>query len=84
MRSSSVIAFTQKLWYTLLQKHRVESGGTFMMDRERMAMKNAEASVRMEGYRITPKMREQCQRVLSGKITVSQLLKQYKQKRENV
>lgn len=54
-----------------------------MMDRERMAMKNAEASVRMEGYRITPKMREQCQRVLSGKITVSQLLKQYKQKREN-
>lgn len=54
-----------------------------MMDRERMAMKNAEASVRMEGYRITPKMREQCQRVLSGKITVPQLLKQYKQKREN-
>lgn len=54
-----------------------------MMDRERMAMENAEASVRMEGYHITPKMREQCQRVLSGKITVSQLLKQYKQKREN-
>ena len=28
------------------------------------SMKNAETSVRMEGYQVTPQMREQCQRVL--------------------
>lgn len=29
-----------------------------------VSMKNAEASVRMEGCQVTPQMREQCQRVL--------------------
>ena len=29
-----------------------------------LPMKNAEASVRMEGCQVTPQMREQCQRVL--------------------
>ena len=32
-------------------------------------MKNAEASVRMEGYTVTPEMREQCERVLWGEAT---------------
>ena len=32
-------------------------------------MKNAEASVRMEGCQVTPQMREQCQRVLRGEVT---------------
>jgi len=32
-------------------------------------MKDAEASVRMEGCQVTPQMREQCQRVLRGEVT---------------
>ncbi len=40
------------------------------------SMKNAEASVRMEGCRITPEMREQCAKVLSGKATTADCLKQ--------
>ena len=34
-----------------------------------LPMKNAEASVRMEGCQVTPQMREQCQRVLRGEET---------------
>ena len=41
-----------------------------------VAMKNAEASVRMEGYRVTSRMREQCREVLAGKTTTAELLKQ--------
>lgn len=41
------------------------------------AMKNAEASVRMEGYKITPHMREQCRRVLSGKMSTAEVLRQF-------
>ncbi len=41
------------------------------------AMKNAEASVRMEGYKITPHMREQCQRVLGGKASTAEVLRQF-------
>jgi len=41
------------------------------------AMKNAEASVRMEGYNITPYMREQCRRVLGGKVSTAEVLRQF-------
>jgi len=40
-------------------------------------MKNAEASVRMEGYTVTPKMRNQCKQVLRGKTTTAECLKQF-------
>lgn len=40
-----------------------------------LPMKNAEASVRMEGYQVTPQMREQCQRVLRGEVTTAELLR---------
>lgn len=47
-------------------------------------MKNAEASVRMEGFRITPQMREHCRQVLDGKTTTAQILKQFsEQKNQN-
>ena len=39
-----------------------------------VSMKNAEASVRMEGYQVTSQMREQCQRVLRGEATTTELL----------
>lgn len=42
-----------------------------------VAMKNAEASVRMEGYTITPHMREQCQCVLGGKLSTADVLRQF-------
>ena len=41
------------------------------------AMKNAEASVRMEGYNITPQMREQCRQVLVGKTSTADILRQF-------
>ena len=40
-------------------------------------MKNAEASVRMEGYHVTSQMREQCQRVLRGEVTTAELLRRF-------
>lgn len=40
-----------------------------------LPMKNAEASVRMEGCQVTPQMREQCQRVLRGEVTTAELLR---------
>ena len=40
-------------------------------------MKNAEASVRMEGYKITPHMRAQCQRVLRGEVSTAEVLRQF-------
>ena len=42
-----------------------------------IAMKNAEASVRMEGYKVTPHMRKQCQRVLGGKVSTAEVLRQF-------
>lgn len=42
-----------------------------------VAMKNAEASVRMEGYKVTPHMREQCQQVLGGKLSTTEVLRQF-------
>ncbi len=39
-----------------------------------VSMKNAEASVRMEGCQVTPQMREQCRRVLRGELTTTELL----------
>ncbi len=47
-----------------------------------VAMKNAEASVRMEGCRITPEMREQCEAVLDGKTTTSEILKRFTEDKE--
>ena len=41
------------------------------------SMKNAEASVRMEGCQVTPQMREQCQRVLRGEVTTAELLRHF-------
>lgn len=41
-----------------------------------LPMKNAEASVRMEGCQVTPQMREQCQRMLRGEVTTAELLRQ--------
>ena len=40
-------------------------------------MKNAEASVRMEGCQVTPQMREHCQRVLRGEVTTAELLRHF-------
>ena len=42
-----------------------------------MPMKNAEASVRMEGCQVTPQMREQCRRVLRGEVTTAELLQHF-------
>ena len=42
-----------------------------------LSMKNAEASVRMEGCQVTPQMREQCQRVLRGEVTTAELLRRF-------
>ena len=42
-----------------------------------VSMKNAEASVCMEGYRVTPQMREQCACVLHGETTTAELLKRF-------
>ena len=40
-----------------------------------LPMENAEASVRMEGYEVTPEMREQCERILRGEATLADCLK---------
>ncbi|WP_275532906.1 antitoxin VbhA family protein [Flavonifractor sp. An306] len=45
-------------------------------------MENAEASVRMEGYTVTPKMREQCKRVLRGEATMEECLKRFLKSRQ--
>ena len=42
-----------------------------------VAMKNAEASVRMEDCEITPWMQEQCKKVLDGSATTAEVLKQF-------
>ena len=42
-----------------------------------VSMENAEASVRMEGYTVTPEMREQCKRVLRGEATMEECLKRF-------
>lgn len=46
------------------------------------AMKNAEASVRMEGLKVTSEMQAQCQRVLDGEITTADALMQLLSERE--
>lgn len=49
-----------------------------MVQREHaVSMKNAEASVRMEGCNITPQMRRQCEQVLRGKTTTAACLKRF-------
>ena len=42
-----------------------------------VSMKDAEASVRMEGYRVTSDMRTQCERVLRGETTTAEVLKRF-------
>ncbi len=42
-----------------------------------VAMKNAEASVRMEDREVTSWMREQCKKVLDGSMTTAEVLKQF-------
>ena len=46
------------------------------------AMNTAEASVRMEGFEVTPEMRDQFQRVLDGKTTTTDALVQLLSERE--
>lgn len=43
-------------------------------DQRTMSMRNSEASVRMEGYDITPQMRKQCERVLRGELSTEECL----------
>ena len=42
-----------------------------------VSMKNAEASVRMEGYRVTSEMKTQCERVLRCETTTAEVLKRF-------
>ena len=46
------------------------------------AMRNAEASVRMEGFEVTPEMRDQCRRVLDDETTTADALVQLLSERE--
>lgn len=46
------------------------------------ALKNAEASVRMEGFEVTSEMQEQCRRVLDGDTTTADALIQLLSKHE--
>ena len=46
-------------------------------DRRMMSMRNSEASVRMEGYEITPQMRKQCEQVLRGELSKEECLKRF-------
>ena len=54
-----------------------------MVDKDHSsAMKNAEASVRMEGCEVTSEMQEQCQCVLDGESTSADVLMQLLSERE--
>ena len=46
-------------------------------DRRMMSMRNSEASVRMEGYEITPQMRKQFEQVLRGELSTEECLKRF-------
>ena len=46
------------------------------------SMKNAEASVRTEGFEVTPEMRDQCRRVLDCETTTTDALVQLLSERE--
>jgi len=46
------------------------------------AMRNAEASVRTEGFEVTPEMRDQCRRVLDCETTTTDALVQLLSERE--
>lgn len=47
------------------------------LDQRTMSMRNSEASVRMEGYDITPQMRKQCEQVLRGEFSTEECLKRF-------
>ena len=58
-------------------------GGDKMANKDyTVAMKNAEASVRMEGLNVTSEMQAQCQRVLDGESTTADVLMQLLSERE--
>lgn len=40
------------------------------------AMKNAFASARMEGFRVTPEIQRNCQRIINGEISIDDCVKQ--------
>ena len=42
----------------------------------KQAMKNATASIRMEGFRMTPQMQSYGQKVLAGKLSIQQSVEQ--------
>lgn len=46
------------------------------------AIKNATFSVRMEGFRVTPKMQDYGQQVLAGKMTMQQAVEKMNCERE--
>ena len=41
------------------------------------AMRDAEASLRMEGFQVTQEMREHCAGILRGEMTVAECLRRY-------
>lgn len=47
------------------------------LEKRAMSMRNSEASVRMEGYDITPQMRKQCEQVLRGEFSTEECLKRF-------
>lgn len=47
------------------------------LDQRAMSMRNSEASVRMEGYDITPQMRKKCEQVLRGELSTEECLKRF-------
>ena len=48
------------------------------------SIKNATASVQMEGFRITPKMQGYGQQVLDGKMTMRQAVEQMNREKEAI
>lgn len=47
------------------------------LNRHAVSMYNSEASVRMEGYDVTPEMRRQCEQVLRGEISTADCLRRF-------
>ena len=78
-----MLDFSDELCYTPVRKKTIWEGCNKMDDRRyELASKNAEASVAMEGYKITPEMRKQCELVLRGQITTSECLRKYVEARQ--
>lgn len=52
----------------------VISGGVNMSNSEYRALRNALASTRMEGFAVTEQTEKDCIRLLSGQVTVTELV----------